>query len=707
MLASLAFALAAVAAPAPPDSVYASPETARLVALARARHAAQDTLVTDYQALLTTTFRVGLGRSRFGRAIPLFAGQRVTRLEWSQPNDLRLEIIGRRLRAISSSVRGEASLDGPWFFPRGLGDSVRLASSDFPERAALHPLAADGDAFYHYALDDSLTLAVAGRTVRLAAIAVQPRRLAPALVAGRLWVDRESGEVTRFTFFFVGEFLFDLGDLDSTATRKDSLKVAKDNRQLARAVRVDADLEYGLYEQRYWMPYRQLVTAQIEDVWITGATLPIRFETTFADYQINRGRRVAFAIELPDTAERRDVRDTTDERAARAAAGRWSGGRWEVHRPPLDSLDAYRGWSDSLELDAEPDDERRFKDVRDELAALAEDLPRQWAGRTGIAPVKYADFFRFNRVQGVSLGSAFAWEPGPAYLRLIGQARYGFKDGRVLWGVTARTDAPRGLSELTVSRRLADVDPRSNGTSLGNSLSALFAGHDDADYMLATGVRATITRPLGRRSEWSLSGGWEEHRSVSTRAGSVFTDWFGGDGILSPNPAVRNGTYRVTGMRLDRAGVATRWRIGGDGLSGDGVDGVRLWGDLEQHLGPGRLRLAAGIATDTGIPQLLLRAGGPRTVRGHRFGAQVGRAMWAAQLEVGVPRARGLVPFVFADAGAAGAPDRVFADEPLLAAGFGVGLHLLITELRLEVARSLGATRTEGVRVDLLFRATR
>jgi hypothetical protein len=49
----------------------------------------------------------------------------------------------------------------------------------------------------------------------------------------------------------------------------------------------------------------------------------------------------------------------------------------------------------------------------------------------------------------------------------------------------------------------------------------------------------------------------------------------------------------------------------------------------------------------------------------------------------------------------------VFADEPLLAAGFGVGLHLLITELRLEVARSLGATRSEGVRVDLLFRATR
>lgn len=706
-MASLAFAIAVSAAPAPPDSVYANAATQRLVALARARHAAQDTLVTDYEATVTTTLRFAVGRSRFGRAIPMFADEQVARIEWSRPNDVKLEFTGRRQRALMKSLRGEVSFDRPWFFPRGIGDSVRLVSDEIPERAALHPLAADGDAFYKYSLDDSLTLAVAGRTVRLAAIEVQPRRLAPALVAGHLWVDRETGEVTRFTFFFLGEYLFGTDDLDSTSTHKDSLKLARSNRLAARALRIDADLEYGLYEQRYWMPYRQLVTLQVEDIWITGATLPVRFETTFADYKINRGRPVAFTIELPDSTKRREVGDTTDKRGARAAAGRWAGGRWEVRRPPLDSLDAFHGWTDSLELDGEPDDEQRFKDVRDELAAVAEDLPSQWVGRTGITAVKFAEFYRFNRVQGVSLGSAYSLELGVPYLRLIAQSRYGFKDGRFLWGLTARRDAPGGLVELEVARRLADVDPRSNGASLGNSLSAQFAGHDDADYMQAIGARLSFTRPLGQRSEWSARLGVEQQHSVATQAGSFFNDWFGGDGVLPANPPVRDGTYGTAGLRLDYSGTATRWRLGTDGLAGDGIAGARVWGDVEQRLAFVRLRLAGGGASRADVPQLLLRAGGSRTVRGHDFGAQAGRAMWSAQLEIMVPGGKGLVPFVFADAGAAGEWDRVMRDQPLLAAGAGVSLHLLITELRIEVARSLGPTRADGVRVDLLFRPTR
>lgn len=703
MLASWACALAALAAQAPRDSIYATAETARLVALARARHAQQDTLVNDYSAIISSRVRVGIGRSHFGRVVPFFTSEHLAKIQWSRPNDVRVDFIGRRHRSLSRGVRGEVDFDRPHFFPRGLGDSIRLMGDDFPEQAAVHPLAVAGDQYYHYRIDDSLTVNVSGRAVRLAAIAVQPRRQAYSLIAGHLWVDRETGEIARLTFFFVGEFLFGLDDLDSTATRRDTLKLARENRTIARVVRIDADLEYGLYEQRFWMPFRQLVTLQIDDIWVTGATLPVRFETTFADYKINRGETVAFAVELPDTSERREVRDTTDKRAARTAAGRWSGGRWEMRRPPLDSLDGYQGWTDSLELDAAPDDEQRFREVRDELAEIAADLPGQWVGRTGVTPVKIGEFFRFNRVQGVSLGSAYALETGVPYLRVIAQTRYGFKDGRVLWGVTARIDGPKGLTELEVARRLADVDPRSRGTSLGNSLNALFAAHDDADYLLATGVRLTFTKVLGQRTEGSIGFGYEEHRSVATRAGSVFNDWLGGDGILPPNPAVRDGWYRTGLLRLDYAGSATRWRLGMDVLAGHGG---RAWGDLEQRIGFVRARFGAGFSDPSVPPQLLFRAGGPRTVRGHAFGAQVGRAMWSAQLEAMLPR-RGIVPFVFADAGAAGDWDLVFTREPLLAAGAGVSLHLLIAELRLEVGQSLGRTRVDGPRVDLLFRATR
>ena len=705
MLASLAFALAAAAAPAPPDSVYADSATRQLVTLARARHAAQDTLVHDYEALLNTTIRVALGRSRFGRAIPLYVGERVTRIEWSQPNDMRLEIIGRRQRAISSDVEGDAepSLDGPWFFPRGLGDSIRLGG-DFPERAAVHPLAAGGDEVYRYALVDSLTLTVEGRRVRLAAIEVQPQRMAASLVAGRLWLDRETGEVTRFTFFFLGEFLFDLDELDSLSTRKDTLKVVKANKMIARAVRIDADLEYGLYEQLYWMPYRQLVTAQIEDIWVTGVTIPLRFETTFSEYKINTGQQVAFTLDLPDSVDHRDVRDSTGGR--RWAAGRWGGGRWEIQRHPVDSLEAYKGWTDSLELSGDAQDEQRFKEVTAELAALAEDLPQEWVGGKTLIPVKLGEFFRFNRVQGVSLGSAYAWQPGMPFVRLIGSLRYGFEDGRVYWGLTARRDAPRGLLELDVSRRLAEADPRSSGGSLGNSLNALFLTHDDADYYLALGVRATATRPVGRLSEFRIGLGFEDQRSVTNQAGSTINDWFGGDGIMQPNPPIQDGTYGTGMVRLDYSGVATHWRIGGDGLLGEGIFATRIWGDAEQRLKFLRVRLGAGYADRAAPPQLQLRVGGPRTVRGHLFGVQVGRAMWSAQTEILWPR-RGLEPFVFGDVGAAGDPDNVFTMEPLIGVGGGLSLNLMLWELRLEVGKSIGHTAVDGVRVDLLLRATR
>ena len=708
MLASLALALAAVAAPAPPpppDSVYADGATRQLVALARARHAAQDTLVHDYEALLNTTIRVALGRSRFGRAIPLYAGERVTRVEWSQPNDIRLEIIGRRQRMISSDVDGDAepSLDGPWFFPRGLGDSIRLGD-DFPDRAALHPLAAGGDAVYRFALIDSLSVTVEGRKVRLAAIEVQPQRMAASAVAGRLWLDRDTGEVTRFSFFFLGDFLFEVDDLDSLSTRKDTLKVVKTNRMIARAARIDADLEYGLYEQRYWMPYRQLVTAQIEDIWVTGLTVPLRFETTFSEYKINRGRSVVFTLELPDSVDHRDLRDSTGGR--RWAAGRWGGGRWEIQRHPVDSLEAYRGWTDSLELSSNPEDEQRFKEVTAELATLAEDLPQEWVGGTGITAVKFAEFFRFNRVSGVSLGSAYAWQPGIPFVRLIGSLRYGFDDGRVYWGVTARRDAPRGLFELEVSRRLAEPDPRSTGGSLGNSLNALFLTHDDADYYLALGVRATATRPVGKLSQFQVGLGFEDQQSVTTQTGSVINDWFGGDGILPPNPPIQDGTYGTGMVRLDHWGAATRWKLGGDGLLGEGIFATRIWGDAEQRLRYLRVRLSAGYADRAAPPQLQFRAGGPRTVRGHQFGVQGGRAMWSAQAELILPR-KGLEPFVFGDVGAAGDPENVFTMEPLIGVGGGLSLNVLLAELRLEVAKSIGHTRVDDVRVDILLRVNR
>ncbi len=701
------------------DSVYADRATAELVALARRRHLAQDTSVRDYRAVIRTRLDFAVGRHRFGRVIPILTNEQVARLEWSRPNDLRLEFVGRRQRTVAPAIEADVRLDQPWFFPREVGDSIRLLSDEIPERAALHPLAPGADRFYRYRTGDSITLALPGRAIRVVALEVQPRRLAPALIAGTLLLERETGAVVRMTFFFIGEYLWDVEELDSAATRQDTLRVRRANRMAARALRIEADLEYALFEQRYWMPYRQLLTLQVEDIWITGAVLPVRFLTEFSDYAINRGEPVRFSLELPDSVDERKIRDTTVRDGAFTAAGRWRGGgsgrgsgRWEVVTPPGDSLDRYGGWTDSLTLGATPDDERRFHEVQAELAQLAEALPPAWTGGGGASLARLAEIFRFNRVQGASLGAVYGWRPDVPFLSVLAHARFGFADKRVLGGITVRREAPSGIWELALARRLADVDPRSNGTGLGNSVSALFAGHDDADYVLASGARLSYTGASGPGGggsgafEWSLRAGFETHRSVTARAGSGINDFFFGDGRFQPNPAAREGSYAVAGLVLDRAGGHTRWRLGADGLAGEALAGARVWTDLRHRVGPVTFVLGGGAVSRSDVPQLLLRAGGPRTVRGHDFGTRVGRAMWAAQLELALRR-RGssvLMPIVFADAGNAAAPDSIFRATPLLGVGVGLSVNLLVTELRLELSKPVGFYNDGRARLDLLFR---
>ena len=77
------------------------------------------------------------------------------------PNDLRLDILGRRNASRSKDITLSSDFSRPWFVPRGLGDSVRIFGNDFPTRAALHPLAADGPEWYRYELTDSLALTTA------------------------------------------------------------------------------------------------------------------------------------------------------------------------------------------------------------------------------------------------------------------------------------------------------------------------------------------------------------------------------------------------------------------------------------------------------------------------------------------------------------------------------------------------------------------
>jgi len=703
---------------------FASPLTRQIVERAMARHRSQDSAVTDYRARIRYRLSASLGRRRWAQ-IPVTAVEEQEALvQWQLPNDLRVDVVGRRFRTRDPDWDLSSVFYRPWFVPRGVGDSVRIFSDNFPATGALHPLASTGPIWYRYALRDSVTVATpGGERVRVFVVEVVPRQVGRALVAGRMWIDAKSSEVVRLTFRYVGTELF----VRPRPGRRSEASARRLNAIGNRILSVDADLEYALQDGKFWMPYRQSIAGRVQLPMFGDLVIPFEAVTTFSDYELNTGRSIAFTLPLPDTTlpwdslrvlrrMRRDsIRAERQRRNVEATrnrfwnyADRWPGGRYELHRPPNDSLARYAAWDDSLELGVADEDRARLRDVAAALARMSDTLPGELTGvhGSGFGYERLADAVRYDRVQGYSLGLGYHVRvPGLAFTELQGTVRYGFSDDRVTGRLSLIRDAPGGLLRLSGYHETANVDPIGRGPSIPNSLNAIFAAHDDGDYALVTGGSASFETSLGIGWELTVTGRVERQRSVAAQATSGVNDFLGGDGIFPGNPPITEGTFGGGSVRLGHVG-RTRWALTADLLGGAGTTTVRGWGELRQDVGGkagATLRAEAGVASLPLLAQSAFRLGGLNTVRAFDYGTLVGQAFWAAQLDI-APLPGRIRPVLFIDAGQAGAADGLFDTRALV--GAGAGLSFFHGAVRFDVSRRLSPDLAR-LRFDLVIGAVR
>jgi len=689
------------------QSPFADTATAALVARARVRHREQDSAVHDYSATVATRLDANFGRGGFARLVPLAVQEQEAVLHWQAPNDLRIEAVGERSRTVFRNATMDVGWTRPWFVPRFLGDSIRLLSDrGFPERAAIHPLAAGADAYYTYAIEDSLQLYLPGRTVKAIGVRVTPLRADAPLIAGELWLDAETAETVRLSFVFVGKRLW----VDSIgASRGDTARADREGALVERILRVSAELEYGLYQQRFWLPYRQAVTLDVRLPWFKNLTVPVHFITTFRGVRVNENAPIGFTELPPDTAPRaqhggRDEEtrrcgarlDSAVTNPRRAGAlgcvtqGSWAGGRFEIDVPPDTVLHAYRGWTDSLRFDLEPGDAERLEDLRRDALNTLERLPDSLTGRPRLALVfdRFTDVWRYNRAEGASLGAGYEWRTGVPFVSFLARARYAFTDQRLQAALTVRRDAAASRAELQAFREMRDADPLAPGLTVANSFSAMALARDDGDYVFVQGGALRYLRQVGGVADLTLEARYAEESAPGRPAHAGLNDLLGGRGAFQPNGPVAQGRYWVAAAELAGGARPLSWRAGAEGTAGS-REHARAWFGATARSGPGRwLDVTAsgwvGAGAGDSIPQRDFRLGGERTLRGYPAGAFRGPTAWAVSVDVGVmPRA--VSPVLFFDAGQVASRWLSFGGRP--AASFGAGLSLLGGAVRLDAAR--------------------
>ncbi len=706
---------AAVLLTAPPHQpldtlpTYSSEATRALVARAQLRHAADDSSVTDYTARLRYRVSFSLGRRKWARVPTYAVEEQEGTVHWQAPNDIRLDILGRRNASRSKDITLSSDFTRPWFVPRGLGDSVRIFGNDFPTRAALHPLASDGPDWYRYELTDSIALTTAkGTIVRLFSVEVVPARPGPSLVAGTLWLDAATAQVARFTFRYVGNELWvDRDDDDPDLKKMGGAKGA--NSFINKILTVDSDLEYGLQDEQFWMPSRQVLSGTVQIPIISDVVIPFEAITTFWDYDINAGTPVVFDMPPPDSGAKTTMDHESDSLAPVVRSGTWASGRYEIHRPPVDSLTSYADWGDSLHLDLSPQEDQQVRDVQADLATLTESLPSDVTGIKpgGVNYEAFADIFRYNRIQGPSLGYGYAVKvPGWSFTRAQATLRFGFSDARLTGQLGLVREAPSGRWKLEGYRSIAEVEPFFRVNTFGNTMNGVFAAHDDADYYLAQGGRIVYETSVGRGLELGLQARLEDQQSVSTDARSAINDFLGGSGDFPVNPAVTEGFFVGLTATLDGVVGTGTWRLGAEGLGGADVVTGRFMAELRQRAFGMRgvtLTGRAGVATSDTLPQSRFRLGGLKTVRGFNYGTDEGQAFWSVQGDW-TPFKGQVRPVLFADVGQAGEVGSVFSERPLIGVGAGVSFFNGIVRFDLSVPVAGPAT---GLRFDIQFGAPR
>jgi hypothetical protein len=446
----------------------------QLVERATARRAQQiaDTGLKDYKAVahgyVTFLAQVGEGLAEPPKVVK--ADELVNEVYWRAPNLSKQRILGRRDTlllptdiAYHRDHLGIVQNNFPAIIRLGDGDEVR----DVP-----HPLSPVGLEAYDFAITDSLSFNLPGRTITTYEVKIRPKNDRQPRIIGAMYIETGEAQVVRMAFNFTRAAFIDdaLEDLFVV-------------------------IENSLVNGRFWLPRQQEIEIRRGGTWLDYPIRGIiRGRWVIGDYAINSGFSPAIFGGAEIVSAPKAVQDTFH-----------FGGRI------LDSL------PDDVRAVTNADVRRVQAEARALVRAQALRRPQALALSAG----GLSDFARFDRAEGFAAGAGVASRFGGGF-GVEARGRYGVDDRLGKGNATLSWQSPRwgarafGRSDF---RNAGDVQERS---LLVNSIAAQEFASDYTDPYGVQGVGLGLDALGVAGFQLHLDASLERQRPLAVRATPVY-----------------------------------------------------------------------------------------------------------------------------------------------------------------------------------------
>lgn len=307
-------------------SAYRDPQAHALIGRARHSRLEQDSSLIAYDAISRERITVGISVRASGPDRLLLRSENASRVRWQRGRGAFVNVLGARTafpmffqgaRALGDFLEIEAI---PYFPGREgllqLGGPNLATKSD--EGLFIHPLDRGAEAYYTFRTADSLVFRLPdGTSIHLRAVDVAARKPAPDLIVGSLWFDESSGQLVRGVFrpampMDIKKFV----EEEDSAAFKDVPTLVKPMIFPMELTIAAFTVEYGLHEQRWWLPRSETVEGRARAGF---SYFPVSVERSFSYSSVN-GRDTIPRLFASREDSLRNVPGDSLYKAARKAA---------------------------------------------------------------------------------------------------------------------------------------------------------------------------------------------------------------------------------------------------------------------------------------------------------------------------------------------------------------------------------------------------